>query len=90
MHVKNIPGESFVYLCSREICCVLNMCCIISVLFSTGSNLYHGVIFFCSNSMFFIKFKFRYQPGHLKIKAGSTMLVVLYGKLIPTVASHDA
>jgi hypothetical protein len=42
----------FMYLGNKEIYCIFNTCCIISLLFSTKCSLFHNFIFFCSNNSF--------------------------------------
>jgi hypothetical protein len=48
-------------------------CCIISVLFSTKCHLFHNFILFFSSNTFFVNRaqKFKYPPGHLKVKVSA-------------------
>ena len=60
----------FIYILdNREIYCSFRTCSIISVLFTTEFHLFHNIIFFCSNDMFFINhaLKFKYQSGCWKV-----------------------
>jgi hypothetical protein len=68
-----------IYLGNKEIYCIFKTCCIISVLFPTKCRLFHNFIFFSSNNTIFIyhALKFKYQPGHLKVKFHVGDLIVI-------------
>ena len=57
----------FIYLGNKEMYCIFKTWCIMSVLFSTNSHLFHNFIFFFSNDAL----KFKYQPFHLKVNKTS-------------------
>ena len=61
----------FMYVGSKEVYWNFKTCSIICVLFSTKCYLYHNLIFSCSNNTDIFNnhvLKFKYQPGHLKVK----------------------
>ena len=61
----------YIYLDIKEVYCIFETCCIITVLFSTKCRSFRNLIFFCpNNNHVFHKHsqKFKYQPGCLKVK----------------------